>query len=124
MTKDGLHPSLQGCHQRGAPLGIVEIPDIPKVPKVKWNIALTLCDQDYLPPQRVGDAHFIENIWVPTRTVTHYDAGTVNKRNHILNDRGILPNVISPPAPKPRIGSGLPYTIINRVESGIERHHR
>jgi hypothetical protein len=44
VPEDGLHPSLQGIRQRSASFGIVEIPNIPKVPKVKWNIVLTLRD--------------------------------------------------------------------------------
>ena len=36
--------SLQGFRQRSASFGIVEIPNIPKVPKVKWNIVLALRD--------------------------------------------------------------------------------
>ena len=44
VSEDGLHPSLQGFRQRSASFGIVEIPNIPKVPKVKWNIVLALRD--------------------------------------------------------------------------------
>jgi hypothetical protein len=117
VSKDGLHSSLQGVRQRNASLGIVEIWEIPKVPKVKRNIVLALCDQDHLPPQRVGDARFIENVRVSTCAVTHDDAGAVDKCNHILNDSGILPNVVSPPAPKIHFVGGLPYAVINRVES-------
>ena len=44
VSKDGLHSSLQGFRQRTASLGIVEIPDVTKVPKVKRNILLVLCN--------------------------------------------------------------------------------
>jgi hypothetical protein len=42
VPEDGLHPSLQGFRQRSASFGIVEIPNIPKVSKVKWNIVIAL----------------------------------------------------------------------------------
>ena len=96
---------------------------MPNVPKIKRNVVLALGDQYHLPPQRVRDARFIENIRISTCAVTYDNAGTVDKRNYILNDRSILPNVIGPPAPKTHVFGSFTNAVINRVEPRIERHH-
>jgi hypothetical protein len=58
-----------------------------------------------------------------TGAVAHDDARTVDEGYHVLNDRGVLPNIVDAPAPKPCFVSSLPYAFIDRVEARIERHH-
>src|ERR1700722_3612628 len=92
--------------------------------QIKWNIALVLRNQDDFPTQRMGNACLIENVWIPASAIANDNAGAINKRNNILNDCSVFPNVVSPPAPKTYVGASLLYALINCTERSIERHHR
>ena len=46
VSKDGLHPGLQGFRQRNASLGIIEIRHLAEVSKIKRDVGGVLSNQN------------------------------------------------------------------------------
>ena len=124
MPEDGLYSGLQGFGQCSESLGIVKVVNMPQVPKVEWYILFALRDENHLASERVGDARFVEHIRISSRAVADDNAGTVDQGNHVLNDRGVFPNIVGAAAPKRRVIGSLSYAFINRIECSVEGHHR
>lgn len=84
--------------------------------KVKRNVVFVLGNQNYVPPERVSDACFIEDIGISTRAVAHDNPRTVDQSNHILNNGGVFPNIVGAPAAEASVLGSSPYAGITELK--------
>src|SRR3546814_10493224 len=94
------------------------------MPKVERNVRRVLSDENHLASERVSNACLVKHVWITPRAVANHDTRTVDERHHILNDRRVLPNIVSATTAQARIGSSLLDRHVNVVERCVERHHR
>ncbi len=91
-------PLLQSSRESGAAFFIIQVTNITKVPKIKWNIRFRLSDKDNVASQRMSDSDFIEDVRLTCCAIADDQSRAINKRDNILNDSRILPDVIRSPA--------------------------
>jgi len=79
MSEQGSKSRFESCAKRLPALGVVQIPHIPKMPEVKWDIVLGLRNQDDFAAQGVSDADFIEHVGISAGAIADHDPRSVNE---------------------------------------------
>ena len=93
------------------------------MPQIKRDVRIGLRNEDDLPAKSVRDSDLVEHIRVPASAVANHHLGAVNQRHDILDDSGVLPDVIGSSAPQSnRLRRPLQRRIYC-IESQIEGHH-
>ena len=94
MAKDGLNPGLQRLRKGKKTLTVIEVLDIPQMPKVERNVVLALGDDDNFSTERMRDAGLVEDVRISVRAVANHNAGSIDQVHYVLNDAGRFPNFI------------------------------
>ncbi|MBA8910705.1 hypothetical protein [Aminobacter ciceronei] len=94
-----------------------------KVTEVEWDIVSRLDYKDHFAAKCVGDASFVENVWVAATTITNDDPGSIYKGDNILHYGRIFPNVVCASTPQSEFSSNPLDSFIDWGEIGVKRHH-
>ena len=68
------------------PLIVVKVLDITQMAEVKGDIRIDLSNQYHPSTESVSNADFIEDVCIPSSTITYYHKGSVYQIDNILND--------------------------------------
>ncbi|MCQ3006517.1 hypothetical protein [Pseudomonas savastanoi] len=90
---------------------------------VEWNISGILSDDDYFLTIGMSNAHLVEDVGILAGAITNYYGSFINKSNNILNNRRVIPSVVSATTLHFICCSGSLNRLPDLGESS-KRHHR
>ena len=91
--------------------------------KIEWDIAGILRNWNDMLAKRVCDAGLIEDVRVLAGEITNNDEGSVDQREHVLNDYRMVPYVINPLTLHPVTLSRLHNRSMDSSKTCAEWHH-
>ncbi len=91
--------------------------------QIKWDVRRRLRYGNYVLSEGVGDPRFIKDVGVLSAEITHNDVGPVNQTENVLNDGGVLPDVLRPQDFVSCGRSRGPYRIENGFKPWREGRH-